>query len=182
MIQKFSKKMFSLKIPNNLEVYFKLSHNSTSIEDLLPKKFESNFGGNYLQKPNMIQKLVVSKNLIESTNKGILNPCWDLFERGGKKWRYAFGLMVGKFLKVDLADSSKSLNLHRLSGLTEILHGGSLIIDDIEDKSEYRRFKKCVHLIHGKSCNNSCSLIYFRRKYINKRRNNSLFPTNSKVN
>ena len=36
-----------------------------------------------------------------------------------------------------------------LAALTEIIHNGSLIVDDIEDSSSVRRNKECVHLLHG---------------------------------
>ena len=42
------------------------------------------------------------------------------------------------------------------------MHSGSLIIDDIQDKSEIRRGKKCVHLIYDEAlCINSGSACYF---------------------
>jgi geranylgeranyl pyrophosphate synthase len=37
----------------------------------------------------------------------------------------------------------------RLAAIVEIVHAGSLIVDDIEDGSERRRDGACLHLIHG---------------------------------
>ncbi|MFO0131652.1 MAG: polyprenyl synthetase family protein [bacterium] len=36
-----------------------------------------------------------------------------------------------------------------MAALGEIIHNGSLIIDDIEDGSDLRREKPCVHKIYG---------------------------------
>jgi geranylgeranyl pyrophosphate synthase len=151
MIKYVNRKSFSFKIPQNLEIYFKLAQNNTSILNLIPKNFDGVKNlSNFTERPNLFRDLKLSQNLIESTNAGILNPCWDLLERRGKKWRYALGLMIGRYLKVNIEDPAASKDLHNIAGFIEILHAGSLIIDDIEDKSEYRRFKKCVHLIYGK--------------------------------
>jgi len=50
-----------------------------------------------------------------------------------------------------------------VGGLIEIIHNGSLVCDDIEDDSETRRDKPCLHLIYGVdvSLNAGC-LMYFR--------------------
>jgi geranylgeranyl pyrophosphate synthase len=36
-----------------------------------------------------------------------------------------------------------------LGAIGEVLHNGSLVIDDIEDKSDFRRSKPCLHKIVG---------------------------------
>jgi geranylgeranyl pyrophosphate synthase len=47
-------------------------------------------------------------------------------------------------------------------GLTEIVHNGSLIIDDLEDKSLLRRGEKCVHLKFGDDyAVNAGTLMYY---------------------
>lgn len=43
-----------------------------------------------------------------------------------------------------------------------MVHNGTLIVDDIEDSSETRRDKKCVHLIYGVDISvNAGNFIYF---------------------
>lgn len=46
--------------------------------------------------------------------------------------------------------------------LPELMHSGSLIIDDIQDRSEMRRGKKCVHHIYGEplSINAGCACYF----------------------
>ena len=39
--------------------------------------------------------------------------------------------------------------IFKIAGICEIVHNGSLIIDDIEDDSLTRRSQKCIHKIYG---------------------------------
>jgi len=36
-----------------------------------------------------------------------------------------------------------------LSVIPEVIHNGTLAVDDVEDGSEYRRGKPCIHRIYG---------------------------------
>ena len=79
----------------------------------------------------------------ESLNKGIFEPFWDLADRGGKRWRPALMLMVYEALKGDPRE------IAALSIIPEVIHNGTLAVDDVEDRSEYRRGKPCIHRIYG---------------------------------
>lgn len=76
-------------------------------------------------------------------NGGLNDPLRDLIFRGGKRWRPMlflasldlFGLNWKKYLD--------------LAVFIEIIHSGSLIIDDIEDGSSLRRGKPACHKIFG---------------------------------
>jgi len=70
-------------------------------------------------------------------------PGLDLIKRGGKRWRpLVLVLINGCFNKNnDIA--------YKLSPLVEIIHNGTLLIDDIEDKAIERRGDKAIHLIYG---------------------------------
>ena len=49
-----------------------------------------------------------------------------------------------------------------LAAFCEILHNGSLIIDDIEDDSSIRRNKECVHKLFGNDVSiNAGNFMYF---------------------
>ena len=51
---------------------------------------------------------------------------------------------------------------HRLANLVELLHAGSLIVDDIEDESAERRGRPALHLVHGLSVAlNAGNWLYF---------------------
>lgn len=36
-----------------------------------------------------------------------------------------------------------------IGAIGEMIHNGSLVIDDIEDKSDFRRGKECLHKLYG---------------------------------
>ena len=83
------------------------------------------------------------KYSVEAATKSLSEPIWDLLDRGGKRWRPALFLMVAEALG---ADAKKYLDL---VVPVEIIHNGSLMIDDIEDSSETRRGKPCTYKIFG---------------------------------
>ncbi|MDA3941522.1 MAG: polyprenyl synthetase family protein [Spirochaetia bacterium] len=82
-------------------------------------------------------------------------PGRELLNRGGKRWRPV--LMQLSCEIVGGKDSALPL-----TPLVEFPHNGSLVIDDIEDKSEWRRGEKAVHLIYGDDfAINAGNLLYF---------------------
>ncbi len=83
------------------------------------------------------------KYSLEAATKSLSEPIWDLLDRGGKRWRPALFMMVAEALG---AEPEKYLDL---VVPIEIVHEGSLIIDDIEDSSEMRRGKPCTYRIFG---------------------------------
>jgi geranylgeranyl diphosphate synthase, type I len=80
---------------------------------------------------------------LETLNKAISEPIWDMLERGGKRWRPALFLLICEALG---KDSNYCLDF---SIIPEVIHNGTLIIDDIEDCSELRRAKVCTYKIFG---------------------------------
>ena len=49
-----------------------------------------------------------------------------------------------------------------VAALCEIVHNGTLLVDDIEDSSSVRRDKPCVHLLFGEDIAiNSGNFMYF---------------------
>ena len=82
---------------------------------------------------------------------------WDLLDRRGKRWRPVFGLLLLEAL------GTPSLPYEDLQCVTaELLHTGSLIIDDIEDASLLRRGEECIHLRYGESVAiNAANTLYF---------------------
>ena len=82
-------------------------------------------------------------------------PGRELLNRGGKRWRPVLML-----LSCELAGGEESAL--ELTPLVEFPHNGSLVIDDIEDKSEWRRGGKAVHLIYGDDfAINAGNLLYY---------------------
>ncbi len=79
----------------------------------------------------------------EALNKAIAEPIWDLLNRGGKRWRPVLFLLIAEALG---GDPKKYLDL---VVVPEVIHNGTLMVDDIEDQSETRRGKACTHKIFG---------------------------------
>jgi geranylgeranyl pyrophosphate synthase len=79
----------------------------------------------------------------ESLTKALSEPVWDLIDRGGKRWRPA--LLV---LACEAVGGKKGTAL-KFTPIVEIIHSGTLVHDDIEDSSDSRRGKPCLHKIFG---------------------------------
>ncbi len=83
-------------------------------------------------------------------------PAKELLGRGGKRWRPVLMLLSCEIAGGDEEDALP------LSPLVEFPHNGSLIIDDIEDKSDWRRGGKAVHLIYGEDfAINAGNMLYY---------------------
>jgi geranylgeranyl diphosphate synthase, type I len=78
---------------------------------------------------------------LEPLNKAIADPIWDMLDRGGKRWRPALFLLICEAL------DQKSDYCLDVSIIPEVIHNGTLVIDDIEDSSELRRGKPCTYKI-----------------------------------
>ena len=84
-------------------------------------------------------------------------PIWDLLKRGGKHWRPIYGFLLLDVLGVD-AEPFETL----ISVIPELVHNGSVIIDDIEDESQTRRGHQTVHLRYGlPTAINAGNMLYF---------------------
>ena len=75
--------------------------------------------------------------------KTISEPIWEILDRGGKRWRPALFLLICESL------GKKSQDCLDFAIIPEVVHNGTLIIDDIEDSSELRRGKPCTYRIYG---------------------------------
>ena len=80
---------------------------------------------------------------LETVNKAIAEPIWEILDRGGKRWRPSLFLLICEALG---ANPEKFIDF---AIIPEVIHNGTLIIDDIEDVSEYRRGKPCTYKIYG---------------------------------
>jgi geranylgeranyl diphosphate synthase, type I len=76
-------------------------------------------------------------------NETIAKPFWELLDRGGKRWRPALFSIICEALGGDIG------KYEDLVVLFEVVHNGSLVADDVEDSSEFRRGKPCIHKLFG---------------------------------
>ncbi|MDW8076591.1 MAG: polyprenyl synthetase family protein [Nitrososphaerota archaeon] len=79
----------------------------------------------------------------ESLTRAISEPFWDLMDRGGKRWRPVLLLITYEAL------GGKAEDIVDMAIIPEIVHNGTLIVDDVEDNGDFRRGKECIHKIYG---------------------------------
>ncbi len=109
---------------------------TVEIEKFIPRKFDEKSLSNLIGEPRFSYE-------VESLNKSILDPFWDLMDRGGKRWRPALMIIVYEAL------GGKMEDILPLTTIPETIHNGTLVVDDVEDQSDYRRGKPCIHKIYG---------------------------------
>ncbi|MBI2583397.1 MAG: polyprenyl synthetase family protein [Candidatus Aenigmarchaeota archaeon] len=80
---------------------------------------------------------------LEAPNRAIAEPLWNLLDRGGKRWRPVLMMLICEALGGDAKKHADFVVI------PELIHEGTLCIDDIEDNSTLRRGKPCVHKIFG---------------------------------
>jgi geranylgeranyl diphosphate synthase type I len=68
---------------------------------------------------------------------------WDLIDRGGKRIRPALVFLASECVGGSREDAVGG------AAAVELLHNMTLVHDDIEDESELRRGKPCIHTIYG---------------------------------
>jgi geranylgeranyl pyrophosphate synthase len=94
-------------------------------------------------------------------HKTIIEPVRQIVDRGGKAWR-SFGLLAC----IDIVGGDSRRYVRWLS-MAEFMHVGSLIIDDIQDKSLTRRGGPCCHILHGEELAiNAGTACYFMFKRV----------------
>lgn len=74
-----------------------------------------------------------------------LKPIREIIDRGGKCWRSYAALAC-----MDVVGGNSQLFLDWLAW-PELLHTGSLIIDDVQDRSDIRRGGPSCHVVHGEA-------------------------------
>ena len=106
------------------------------IEKFIPRKFDKDAIVFKISPPRFTYNL-------ETLNKAVTEPIWEFLDRGGKRWRPALFLLICEAL------GKKPEEYLEYAIIPEVVHNGTLIIDDIEDSSEYRRGKPCTYKIYG---------------------------------
>jgi len=80
---------------------------------------------------------------LEALNKAVAQPVWEFLDRGGKRWRPTLFLLICEAL------GGKAEDFVDFAIIPEVIHNGTLMVDDIEDGSEFRRGKPCTYRIFG---------------------------------
>lgn len=106
------------------------------IEKVLPRKISHEFVSRVVGKPRFSCDVL-------GLNGSVSVPAWNFLDRGGKRWRPVLMLAVNQALN---GERRKAL---KLTPIPELIHNGTIIVDDIEDFSETRRGKPALHLLFG---------------------------------
>ncbi|MCX6969812.1 MAG: polyprenyl synthetase family protein [Verrucomicrobia bacterium] len=107
------------------------------IADFLPRRFTEDELERWAGTPR-------GRYDIEAQSAMIARPLWDLIDRGGKRWRPIFGILMLRAMGVISGPFEPLITIS-----TEIPHVGALMIDDIQDNSLTRRGGECIHLRYG---------------------------------
>jgi len=107
-----------------------------AIEEHVPREYEKNSLVFLLSPPRYDYNLA-------ALNKAVAEPIWDFLDRGGKRWRPSLFLLVVEALGGDPKE------LLDYAVIPEVVHNGTIMIDDVEDDSELRRGKPCTHKLFG---------------------------------
>ena len=75
--------------------------------------------------------------------RSLIKPIREITDRGGKSWRSYAALACCDVVN---GDSRKFV---QWLAMPELLHVGSLIVDDVQDRSTIRRGKPACHLVYG---------------------------------
>lgn len=106
------------------------------IEKYLPKKTTKKWIDFIFGKPRYFYSQ-------KAAQEALIKPINEFLGRGGKRWRPVLFLLIAQAIGGDLKKIKDFLII------PELIHTGSLCIDDVEDDSELRRGKPCLHKIFG---------------------------------
>ncbi|WP_255150500.1 polyprenyl synthetase family protein [Halorarius halobius] len=79
----------------------------------------------------------------DAVQRALADPIWDLLDRGGKRWRAIVCLLLVEGFGEDPHDYLP------YAAIPEILHNGTIIVDDVEDGASMRRGEPALHHEYG---------------------------------
>ncbi len=135
----------------SLEKFLKKTASETNaeIKKLIPRSPDSAWMDRLLGKPAYAYDT-------KSAKASVSAPIWDLLDRGGKRWRPALLVLCCEAVGGNHKDAKPFLPL------PEIIHNGTLMVDDVEDNAGMRRGKPATHRIFGADVAiNTGNLMYF---------------------
>ncbi len=107
-----------------------------AIEELLPRRIDDEYLTDFFGEPTYGYQP-------EAIQHALADPIWTLLDRGGKRWRAILFLII-----VDGVGEDPEEFLP-FACLPEILHNGTIIVDDVEDQASKRRGEAALHHAHG---------------------------------
>ena len=107
-----------------------------AIESLLPRDIEEAYLNTFFGTPS-------HQYDTDAIQQALADPVWDLLDRGGKRWRPIVCLLL-----ID-GFGWEPREFVDYAVIPEILHNGTIIVDDVEDGATLRRGKPALHLEYG---------------------------------
>jgi len=93
---------------------------------------------------------------VDTVQRALADPIWNLLDRGGKRWRAVVFLVLVEALGEDPEAYLP------YAAVPEILHNGTIIVDDVEDEAEMRRGGPALHHVFGEDVAlNAGNAMYF---------------------
>ncbi|SEV98603.1 polyprenyl synthetase family protein [Natrinema salifodinae] len=120
-----------------------------AIADLVPREIDADYLESFFGAPTYEYDPAGIQHALST-------PLWDLLDRGGKRWRAVLFLV---FVDGFGADPAEYLPY---ACIPEILHNGTIIVDDVEDEATIRRGEPALHRIYGRDIAlNAGNAMYF---------------------
>jgi geranylgeranyl diphosphate synthase type I len=107
-----------------------------TIEELLPRHIDDRYLADFFGEPTY-------RYHPEAMQHALADPIWELLDRGGKRWRAILFLIFVDGFGADPEDYLP------YACIPEILHNGTIIVDDVEDEARMRRGGEALHQSHG---------------------------------
>src|SRR6056297_3415073 len=107
-----------------------------TIEELLPRLVDDAYLADFFGEPTYQYDP-------DAVQAALSDPIWELLDRGGKRWRAVVFLLL-----VEAFDEEPEEYLP-YACIPEILHNGTIIVDDIEDGASMRRGEPALHRRFG---------------------------------
>jgi geranylgeranyl diphosphate synthase type I len=120
-----------------------------AMADVLPRQIDEEYLSEYFGAPTYAYDT-------QAIQAGLADPVWDLLDRGGKRWRSVLFLLL---IEAFGEDPQEYLSY---ACIPEILHTGTIIVDDVEDDAQLRRGEPALHLVYGEDVAlNAGNALYF---------------------
>ena len=107
-----------------------------TIAGLLPRELDEAYLSEFFGEPTY-------RYDADAVQRALADPIWDLLDRGGKRWRAVLFLL---FVEAFGEDPEAYLEY---ACIPEILHNGTIIVDDVEDGATLRRGEPALHHVYG---------------------------------
>lgn len=107
-----------------------------TLASLLPRTIDEGYLADFFGEPTHAYDAAALQGALS-------DPIWELLDRGGKRWRAILFLL---FVEAFGDDPEAYLEY---AAIPEILHNGTIIVDDVEDGATHRRGGPALHRAHG---------------------------------